>query len=228
MSDDDGIGGPAGPAFGAALEAAAAARGFTVSGYPRLWAPWVDEPWHGRTLTVRAGSFGARGRTTGHRWVVVRLSTHVRLGPWADVALPGQMELEGTGLILHPQPPTPRGVWADDPELGEALWALAARVAPGPPERYEDTTSWLHLQVRPDAVLWQLRASRIDATALVEALDLLERVAGYAEAHDAALSARLDRAPGVDRGRAITFVALAVTAVVLAALLGAVALSAVR
>jgi hypothetical protein len=165
---------------------------------------WVDGPWHGRRLTIRVGTFGAQGRTTGYRWIVVRLTTTRRLDEWTDVAMRSHGEWEGIGLPVTPDAVGPRGTWADEPELSARLWAFAERVLPH--HHPSEQPRFAVLQARNDAVLWQLRASRLDAQALTDAILLLEQVATYAEGNDAALTARLGRAAGVKTTRRLEVV----------------------
>ena len=194
---DDGIRGPVGESFGAALHAAGAARDFGV-GYPKTFGHWVDQPWRGRHLTIRWSPYGAQGRTTGYRWITIRMST-TTLGLWADPPTHDADKIMGVGLPVTPDPPSERGTWADEPQLSADIWAFAMRMAPhGHPSEQPRFTV---LQARNDGVVWHLRASRLDPDRLIEAIDVLERVALYAERNDAALVARLGRAKGVREHR---------------------------
>lgn len=208
--EDDGIRGPVGEMLGAALHAAGAQRGFTVD-YPQTIGSWVNEPWHGRELRIRWSPYGAGGKTTGYRWIAIRLSTSV-LGEWADTGHRDADKIMGTRLLIHPQPPTPIGIWADDPRLSDALWVFAMRMAGVP----EEVPSFAVLHVRNDGVVWHLRASRLDEVGIVTAIDLLERVARYGEHNDAALSQRLGRAKGVRANRRfeLAFVVVILTAII--------------
>jgi hypothetical protein len=170
VTDDDGIGGPAGELLRASLDHAKRELGVAVSGGG---LQWVDQEWRGRHLTIRVATYGVQAPTTGYRFVVLRLSTTARLGRWTDQPMRSDGGWEGVGLEI-----------TGDPVLGADLTAFA---------RSREAV----LQVRDDAVLWQLRASRLDEATLTEGARLLERAAAYAETHDAELTQRLGRAPGV-------------------------------
>lgn len=192
MTDDDGLRGPVGDQFRMALIEAGQRLELDLQGLDRVTSfigslEWIDQPWHGRALTVRAATYGVDGVTTGQRWILVRIRTTIRLGIWADPMMRSNSPLEGVGLPVTAEPVGPRGTWADEPSLSEDLWTYAAQLPEGAAV----------LQVRNDAVLWQLRASALDGERLTDAIRLLERVADYAETHDAALSERLGRADGV-------------------------------
>ncbi|WP_183093810.1 hypothetical protein [Nocardioides stalactiti] len=189
---DDGLRGPVGQRFAHALAVAGQRLELDVRGLDRVddffsSVEWIDQEWRGRRLTVRVATYGAAGTTTGYRWVVVRLETKVRLGRWADPVMRSNSPLEGIFLPVTLDPVGEQGTWADDPALSEDLGAYAEPMPEG----------FVALQVRNDAVLWQLRASAMDGDRLTAAILLLDRVAGYAEQHDAALSQRLGRAAGV-------------------------------
>jgi len=189
---EDGLRGPVGEQLAQALAEAGQQLEIDVRGLGRVTdflgsMEWIDQEWQGRRLTVGVATYGAQAVTSGYRWIVVRLETRVRLGLWADPAMRSNSPLQGVGLPVTPAPVGPRGVWADEPSLSEDLATFAAPLPPGSAV----------LQARNDCVLWQLQASALDGDRLVGAITLLDRVATYAETHDAALSARLGRAPGV-------------------------------
>lgn len=189
---EDGLRGPVGEQLAEALAVAGERLEIDVEGLGRVTdllgsMEWIDQEWRGRRLKVQVATYGAQAVTTGYRWIVMRLETKVRLGIWADPVLLSQSPLEGVGLPVTSAPVGPRGTWADDASLSEDLATFAAPMAEGSAV----------LQVRNDCVLWQLKASELDGDRLTEALLLLDRVAGYAETHDVALSERLGRASGV-------------------------------
>lgn len=209
---DDGIRGPAGDVFRPALRDAALQLGVAAAAEEPLggWlehAPWIDEQWRGRWLTIGPSTYGAQGRTTGCRWVVIRLFTTTRLGVWAEPGGRSISPLEGVGLPVTPLAVGPAGTWADDPPISDALWAFAERLLPH--RHPSEQPRFAVLQVREDAVLWQMRLSRLDREAIVDAVELLGRVADYAERHDGALSARLGRPKGVTTIRRIELAVIA-------------------
>jgi hypothetical protein len=188
---DDGIGGPVGDTFRAALVEAGARLGFAPM--PARGSTWVDQDWHGRRLLVDRSTYGAHGTTTGYRWISVRLSTS-RLGVWADPPTRTSGRIVGVEVPLAAGPPSPTGFWRDDPQLLADLWTFTlGRLPHGDPD---ERPLWVLLAAGNDFVVWHLRASVLDGPGLSAAVQLLERVAGYAEANDAALTARL----GADRG----------------------------
>lgn len=199
--DDDGLRGPVGERFAAALFEVGRRLGVSVS-YPTLVDPWVNEACRNRELLVRWSTMGAQARTTGYRWIAVRISAGP-LGVWANPPSRHDAErIQGVRLPLTPLPPSTQGTWADDPILSADLFRFASRVMPpGADAEVATLERWLKLHVRNDGVVWHLRATRLDATLLAESIELLYRVASYAETHDAALSARLGEAAGVTRHR---------------------------
>jgi len=217
---EDGIRGAVGQRFGQALAAAAEARGF-VAAIPGMFpGSWVSQPWQGRELVIGPSPVGGQAMSTGYRWIAVRLSTTKRLGVWANPpSLAGDPSL-GVGLALGPPTPTPTGIYADDPRLLEAVARFAVRVVPpGFPFRRDVTDAWVRLHARNDALIWHLRAQRLDGPLLIEALDLLVAFARYAETFDERLAARLGEASGVTRHRNVERVVIGIVlAVVLAGL----------
>ena len=193
---EDGLRGPVGETFEAALRGAGRALDFEV-GYPRAFAPWVDQSWGGRQLVVRWSTIGTQATTTGYRWIAIRLST-TPLGDWADPPRHDADCIEGTRLVITPRPPSAAGVWADDPQLSADLWTFASRLCPwGLPDDLSEQQPWMQLHVRNDGVVWHLRAGLLDASLMAEAVALLARVAAWAETNDEALTARLGTSPGV-------------------------------
>src|SRR5688572_10268016 len=111
---EDGIDGPAGQTFGAALMAVAAQKGF-VATFPSFLGWFVRQPWQGRELVIRWSTIGAKARTTGHRWIAIRLTTSP-LGVWANPPKAFQNDsVEGVGLPVGPPPGSPTGFYAHDP-----------------------------------------------------------------------------------------------------------------
>lgn len=206
---DDGIDGPVGHSFGAALAAVASEKGFVAS-FPAALDVFVRQPWRGRELTIRWSSIGARARTTGYRWIAIRLTTS-RLGVWANPPKVLQTDsVEGADIPLGPPPGSPTGFYAQDPRLLEAMWGFVARALPaGAPTDHETVACWLRLHARNDAVIWHVRAQRITPALLSEALDLLAWFATYGERFDAYLSSR-GPSPSVTRARNFQLVAAVV------------------
>ncbi len=222
LDADDGLRGPAGETLGAALHAVGTARGLSVN-YPNLLQTWVDQDVGDRRLLVRWSDLKPQARTSGHRWIAVRLSTKKEFGAWATPPVGGgRQTVIGVDLGMGPPPANPTGFYAEDPTLLEDVWKFALRFAgttPATNPSWAALSNWLHLQVRHDAVIFHLRAQRVDATRLGEALDLLERVATYGETHDAELSTRLGTAHAVKLARwGQLFAAVVMVAMVIAIL----------
>ena len=220
---EDGLRGPVGERFAQALAVAGQRLEIDVRGLDRVTdfvgsMQWIDQEWRGRGLKVGVATYGAQAVTSGYRWIVMRLATKVRLGVWADPVMRSLSPLEGVGLPVTLGPVGRNGVWANQPSLSEDLGTFAARMPEGS----------VVLQVRNDCVLWQLKASELDGDRLTEAITLLDRVAAYAETHDAALSARLGRAEGVSGWRAFeTAFVIFVLGAIVALIAGAFILAAV-
>lgn len=217
---DDGVTGPVGQQFATALTEASAARGFSAVPVGIIPRNWVSQAWQGRELVIGPSPIGSRAMTTGYRWIAIRLSTR-RLGPWANPpSLHGDPAV-GVGLPLGPPPGNPTGFYADDPRLLDWMASFVPRVLPpGYPFRSDVTDCWIRLHARNDAVVWHVRAQRLNGPLLVEAIDLLAAVAGYGEAFDQRLTLRLGEASGVTRHRNVERVLLfAVAGLVLACIL---------
>jgi hypothetical protein len=214
---EDGLRGPVGETFSAALRGAGEALGFDVR-YPRAFAPWVDQEWNGRHLIVRWSTIGSQATTTGYRWIAIRLAT-ARLGSWADEPRPDADRLEGVRLVLTPRPPSAAGVWTEAPGLSAALWDLVTDMCPwGLPDDLDEQQPWVQLHVRNDGVIWHVRAQLLDEDTLTRSIQLLAEVADWAETNDEVLSERLGTAPGVvafqrlERGIVVWAILLAVLA----------------
>ncbi|MBX3188599.1 MAG: hypothetical protein KF819_16400 [Labilithrix sp.] len=54
-----------------------------AASFPSALGWFVRQPWRGRELTIRWSTIGARARTTGYRWIAIRIGTS-RLGVWAN------------------------------------------------------------------------------------------------------------------------------------------------
>jgi hypothetical protein len=218
---EDGLRGPVGETFGAALHQAGERLGFAVH-YPQWNLHWVDQTWRGRQLLVRWSPVGVQAVHTGYRWIAVRLST-TRLGTWADPPEHDADQIEGVRLIITPRPPTASGVWAEDARLSADLWAFLTRLCPwGPADDIEQQRPWAQLHVRNDGVVWNLRAGLLTEALLTEAIELLARIAAWAETNDATLTARLGRASGTTSIRRIrrTITAVAIIVTTAAVLIG--------
>jgi hypothetical protein len=219
---EDGLRGPVGETFSAALRGAGERLGFDVR-YPRAFAPWVDQEWRGRHLVVRWSTIGSQATTTGYRWVAIRLAT-ARLGSWADEPQHDADHIEGVRLLLTPRPPSAAGVWTEDPQLSADLWELASQLCPwGLPDDIDEQQPWVQLHARNDGVVWHVRAQLVDEVTLTRMIELLADVADWAEANDAVLTDRLGRAPGVTAFRRLEL-SLVLGAVLFAALVAMVPL----
>lgn len=222
--DEDGLRGPVGTRFGEALHAVANAKGFTAD-YPGLLAfSWVDQFWQGRKLDVRVSPIGASARTTGHRWITIRVSAGP-LGVWVNPPEPYGDRFTGVGLPLTPNPPSARGTFTFEPALSFALWRFVQRLMPPGAATDRGTVEhWVALQARNDGFMWHIRARLLDASLLAESLDLLLHLARYAETNDAALSAMLGQAASVTRARSlqVTIAIGAFSVVVVSILIGVV------
>ena len=219
---EDGLRGPVGETFSAALRGAGEALGFDVR-YPRAFAPWVDQEWRGRHLIVRWSTIGSQATTTGYRWIAIRIATD-RLGSWADEPRPDGDRIEGVRLVLTPRPPSAAGVWTEAPDLSAALWELVSDMCPwGLPDDIDEQEPWVQLHARNDGVIWHVRAQLLDEASLTRMIELLARVADWAETNDATLSDRLGPAPGVVAFRRLEWTIVA-GAMVFAALAGLVPL----
>lgn len=216
---DDGIGGPVGRSFRAALVETGTALGFRSA----VDSPstWVDQVWHGRRLRIDRSTYGAHGLTTGYRWVAVRLSTS-RLGVWADPPTRTAGRIVGVEIPLGPGPSAPTGFWWDDPALLADLWAFTlGRLPHGDPD---ERPLWVLLTAGNDFVAWHVRASVLDGPALTQAVILLDRVADHVERHDAALTARLGPNAGAVAHRRLELL-LALGAVMIVAVISIVVLA---
>lgn len=220
---DDGLRGPVGEQVGVALLAVGEALGFRVR-YPTAFAPWVDQPWDGRHLTIGRSSIGLPAATTGCRWITIEL-TRPDEGSASGRSLTTDGDRSGDDAVGHRLALDPRGPgladdWIDDPPLGSDLWSFASRLCPwGLSDDPTDQDPWVQLHVRPDGVAWTLRAVLLDEALLAQAISLLGRVAAWVDVRGETLAAGARPVARPSGGRAGSGVSLLVLALLAAVML---------